>query len=133
MTQGACPCGRIDARGRPLAFAQCCGAYLPPAGAAAPDAEALMRSRYSAYVLGHEDYLLATWQASTRPGEVRLDAGTRWLGLQVRAYRLLDPTHAEVEFVARYRAGGRGHRLHECSRFVHETGRWYYVDGDTRE
>jgi SEC-C motif-containing protein len=92
-----------------------------------------MRSRYSAYVLGQEGYLLATWHPSTRPDEARFDPGTRWLGLEVRSHRLVDPTHAEVEFVARYRAGGRGHRLHERSRFVLEAGRWYYLDGDMRE
>jgi SEC-C motif-containing protein len=133
VTPRACPCGRTGDRGRPLDFAQCCGRYLPPSQAAAPDAQALMRSRYCAYVLGHEDYLLATWHPSTRPDEARFEPGTRWLGLQVRAHRQVDPAHAEVEFVARYRAGGRGHRLHECSRFVHEAGRWYYVDGDMRE
>ncbi len=54
-----CPCGR------PLAYAACCG--LLHAGSPAPDAESLMRSRFSAYVLGLEDYLLATWHTSTRP------------------------------------------------------------------
>lgn len=92
-----------------------------------------MRSRYSAFVLQREDYLLATWHASRRPSRVRFDAGVKWLGLEVRDHRVLDPDHAEVEFVARQREpGGRAVRLHERSRFVREDGRWFYVDGDHR-
>ena len=90
-----------------------------------------MRSRYSAYVLKLEDYLLATWHPVTRPSELDLAAdGTKWLGLEVRRYEMRDDSHATVEFVARYRIAGRGHRLHEVSRFVREDGRWYYRDGD---
>jgi SEC-C motif-containing protein len=128
----ACPCGRLDGRRKPLAFAQCCGRYLG-GGATAPDAPSLMRSRYTAYVLGDEDYLLATWHASTRPPEAKAEAGTKWLGLEVRDHRELDATHAQVEFIARYRpaaSSGQAVRLHERSRFVREDGRWYYVDGE---
>ncbi len=91
-----------------------------------------MRSRYSAYVLGLEPYLLATWHASTRPAALYLaeEAGTKWLGLEVKRQQAQDASHATVEFVARYRIAGRGHRLHETSRFVREDGRWFYVDGD---
>ena len=88
-----------------------------------------MRSRYSAFVLEDAAYLLATWHTSTRPARVEFEPGLRWLGLQVRAHRLLDADHAEVEFVARSRLGGRGQRLHERSRFVREDGCWCYVDG----
>lgn len=89
-----------------------------------------MRSRYSAFVLGRTDYLAATWHPSTRPADVAADAGTRWLGLEVREHRVIDADHAEVVFVARYRLAGRGVRIHERSRFVREDGRWHYVDGD---
>jgi SEC-C motif-containing protein len=89
-----------------------------------------MRSRYSAFVREQADYLLATWHPSTRPAELTFEPGTRWLGLQVRSYCQNDPTHAQVEFVARSRVAGRGQRLHERSRFVLEGDRWYYVDGD---
>jgi len=127
----ACPCGRLDARRRPLPFARCCGPYLADfAHTPAPDAEALMRSRYSAFVREDAPYLLATWHAAQRPPAIDFEPGTRWLGLEVRAHRLLDASHAEVEFVARSRHAGRAHRLHERSRFVCEDGRWYYVDGD---
>jgi SEC-C motif-containing protein len=100
------------------------------AGTPAPDAQALMRSRYSAFVLEDAGYLLATWHPSRRPPSVEFEPGIRWLGLQVRAHRVLDAQHAEVEFVARSRLAGRAHRLHERSRFLCEDGRWYYVDGD---
>lgn len=89
-----------------------------------------MRSRYSAYVLRLEDYLLATWHASTRPAALDLgaEAPAKWLGLEVRAHsESVDA--ATVEFVARCRVGGRAQRLHELSRFVREDGRWFYVDG----
>ena len=129
MPDALCPCGRTTAKGRPLAFADCCGRWLDQS---VPDAESLMRSRYSAFVREDAAYLLATWHPSTRPASLDFDAGTRWLGLQVRSRRVVDDTHAEVEFVARSRPAGSGPamRLHERSRFVREDGRWYYVDGD---
>ncbi|MCU0969550.1 MAG: SEC-C domain-containing protein [Rubrivivax sp.] len=123
-----CPCGL------PRAYADCCGRWHEgPERLQAPDAEALMRSRYSAYALGRLDYLLDTWHPSTRPSELPpLERGLRWLGLEVRRHASTDADHAIVEFVARSKLGGRAHRLHETSRFVREGGRWFYVDGETR-
>ena len=119
-----CPCGR------PLPLARCCGRYLAHfAGAPAPDAEALMRSRYTAFVLEDAAYLLATWHSSHRPAQVAFEPGVKWLGLEVRSHRLIDADLAEVEFVARSRLAGRATRLHESSRFVRENGRWFYLDG----
>ena len=89
-----------------------------------------MRSRYSAFVLDRPAYLLATWHASKRPAELSLEPGVKWLGLAVKAHRLIDADHAEVAFVARSRVAGRGQRLEERSRFVREGGCWFYVDGD---
>lgn len=88
-----------------------------------------MRSRYSAYVRGLGDYLLATWHASTRPAVLNLKAGppTKWLGLEIKAQAQGEDA-ATVEFIARCKVGGRAQRLHEISRFVREDGRWYYVD-----
>ena len=126
----ACPCGQCDARGQALPFTACCGRYLDHDDTPAPDAECLMRSRYTAFVQERADYLQATWHASTRPAALDFDAGAKWLGLAVRAHRAMGEDRAEVEFVARYRLGGRAVRLHERSRFVREGGRWYYVDGD---
>jgi SEC-C motif-containing protein len=93
-----------------------------------------MRSRYSAYVNRLEDYLLATWHASTRPAALNLAAGPqpKWLGLEVKAQTQTDDA-ASVEFVARYKVGGRAQRLHEISRFVHENGCWYYLDGEVEQ
>lgn len=88
-----------------------------------------MRSRYSAYVRNLHDYLLATWHESTRPPSLD-DSPTRWLGLEVKRHAQQDDTHATVEFVARFRADGRGHRLHEVSRFVRKGERWFYLDGE---
>jgi SEC-C motif-containing protein len=122
----ACPCqsGRR--------YAQCC-APLHRGDAIAASAEALMRSRYSAYVRADAAYLLATWHARTRPETLDFaDAtGTRWLGLAVKRHVPQDADHAVVEFVARYKVGGAAAvRLHEVSRFVREGGRWYYLDGE---
>jgi len=92
-----------------------------------------MRSRYTAYVLGLEDYLLATWHESTRPVSLDLAAQSprpTWLGLSVKRHETSTPESAIVEFVARLRmGGGSAERMHETSRFVREGGRWFYVDG----
>lgn len=123
MIAQPCPCGNDD-------YASCCGRYHD-GSAVATDAEALMRSRYSAYVLKLEAYLLATWHPGTRPTSLEL-AGDRgkWLGLQVKRHAQETEDRATVEFVARYKIGGRAQRLHEISRFVREQGHWLYLDGD---
>ena len=121
-----CPCGSA----RP--YAECCGRFhAGEQHLLAPDAERLMRSRYSAYVRGLTDYLLATWHPSTRPAALEPDPpGLKWLGLELRRHERQDEDHATVSFVARSKLGGRAHRLQETSRFVREGGRWFYVDGD---
>jgi SEC-C motif-containing protein len=124
-TAAPCPCGT------PKDYDNCCGAHH--AGRAAPTAEALMRSRYSAYALALEPYLQATWHASTRPPGPLTDAATRWLGLSIKRHEMTGADAAIVEFVARYKIAGRAHRLHEVSRFVRENGRWYYLDGEFSE
>ncbi|WP_049623865.1 YchJ family protein [Frateuria defendens] len=119
-----CPCGNRDG------YDRCCKPLHD--GHAAADAEALMRSRYSAYVLKREDYLLATWHASTRPTNLNLAAQRphpTWLGLSVKRH-VSAGDQALVEFVVRLRyGGGKAQRMHEISQFVREYGRWYYVDG----
>jgi len=136
-----CPCGGAAPNPRSGAkaprFAQCCGRFID-GGEAAPTALELMRSRYSAYVLGATDYLRATWAPSTCSADLDADTDApdapRWLGLQIKRFAAQDETHAEVEFVARYKVGGRAHRLHERSRFERgDDGRWRYVDGDVSE
>jgi SEC-C motif-containing protein len=120
-----CPCGSQ------LNYADCCGRYhAGPMHLQAPTAEALMRSRYSAFVLGLHDYLLASWHPSTRPAHLEADPpGLKWLGLQVRNHQQIDESHAQVEFVARSKLAGRAHRMHETSRFERLDGRWFYLDG----
>jgi SEC-C motif-containing protein len=95
----------------------------------APTAEALMRSRYSAYVLGLHDYLLDTWHPAKRPAGIEgQPPALRWLGLDLRRCMQDGPNHATVEFIARSKLGGRAHRLHETSRFERVDNRWFYVE-----
>ncbi len=124
-TPSRCPCGTG------LTYAACCGRYLEQAEIP-HHAEALMRSRYTAYTLDRDDYLLATWHHSTRPAALERTNGTqhKWLSLAVKRHEQPAADRAIVEFVARFKVGGRAHRLHEISRFVHENGRWFYIDGD---
>ena len=91
-----------------------------------------MRSRYCAYVRLDEAYLLATWHPTTRPLRLDLDQGprTQWLGLDIKRHVTTGEDSAIVEFVARFKIGGRAQRLHETSRFTRTEGRWYYVDGE---
>ncbi len=120
-----CPCGSAQD------LADCCGQWHAglAAGLFAPTPEALMRSRYSAYVLGLIDYLVATWHPSTAPGDLELQP-IKWLGLEVRHAQATGDAGV-VEFVARCKVNGRAERMHELSRFVREQGRWYYIDGHT--
>ncbi len=129
-SMAACPCGGAPDVGVGALFELCCGRYLGnDLATPAPTPEALMRSRYSAFVRAHEAYLLATWHTSTRPPIALSRDGTQWLGLQVKRTSS-EGEQGVVEFVARYKLQGRAHRLHEVSRFVREQGRWYYLDGE---
>lgn len=93
-----------------------------------------MRSRYSAFVMGNEPYLLATWHGSQRPKSIAFEPQQKWLGLKIVEAHSTSENTAEVEFIARFRiGGGSAARLHERSRFVKEDDRWLYVDGDLRE
>jgi SEC-C motif domain protein len=125
MSPQPCPCGL------PRGYANCCGRWhAGPLHLQASDAETLMRSRYSAYVLELADYLTATRHPSRRSTEpLHFEPGLRWLGLEVKRHTVIDADHAQVAFVARSKLGGRAHRLVETSRFVREAGRWYYLDG----
>jgi SEC-C motif-containing protein len=90
-----------------------------------------MRSRYCAYVLSNESYLLATWHPNTRPDSIPFSKDQKWLGLSVIDASVTGEHSAEVEFIARSRVSNAAAlRLHERSRFVREDGRWLYVDGD---
>ncbi len=95
-------------------------------------AEALMRSRYTAYVMANEGYLLDSWHKSTRPSGLDLSEPVEWLGLQVKQVEKGRAGDREgwVEFIARYQSAGRPGAIHERSRFVYEQGQWFYVDGE---
>jgi SEC-C motif-containing protein len=111
----------------------CCGPIIDGAHAA-ETAEALMRSRYTAHVLDRRDYLRASWHPRTRPAHADTAADamapTRWLGLRILATEAGTAGDAAgtVEFIARYKVGGRAFRLHEISRFERDGGRWLYVE-----
>jgi len=123
----SCPCGSGSH------LEQCCGRYH--AGTPAPSAETLMRSRYSAYVLGLVDYLLATTLPAQQAGLDRAAIGawsaqSTWLGLEVEGSELLggQPEHAFVTFIARWHDGSGEHAHRERSAFVQQQGRWYFID-----
>lgn len=119
-----CPCGW----GEPLGT--CCGRYLsgPGGGAEAPTAEALMRSRYTAFAVGDVAHLLRSWHPRTRPDALELDAGVEWRRLVVLGVEAGSPfdDHGTVEFDAHYRQAGRRGVQHEESAFVRHEGRWVY-------
>ena len=124
MTTRSCPCGL------PQAYDQCCGRYHYGA-AAAPTAEALMRSRYSAFVKGNAPYLLRTWHPRTRPARLDLDPGMRWTGLEILGTQ--DGSAFHHTGIVEFRASYRGGALRERSRFQRVDGAWTYVDGDFPE
>ena len=123
-TDSICPCGSKRS------YAACCEPLHD--GVPAASAEALMRSRYSAFARGRDDYILRSWHASTRPPSLAPDHGAQpnWIGLRVIRHDSVDSDHAIVEFVARHKINGRAFALHEISRFVRENGDWFYVDGE---
>ncbi|MFD7567746.1 YchJ family protein [Streptomyces tendae] len=121
MPAPSCPCGRSEP------YEKCCGRFHAGT-AAAPTAEALMRSRYCAFVQGDAGYLLRTWHPRTQPARLDLDPGMRWTGLEI-----LDTTDGSAFHATgtvTFRASYRGGSLHECSRFERVDGAWVYVDGE---
>ncbi len=122
-----CPCGTSEV------YDRCCG--LLHAGAPPRNALELMRSRYTAHVRRNSEYLLTTWHPTTRPPTLDLSdrpgLRTHWLGLQIISHRILDPQRQEVSFIARVKVGGGpAQRIAERSRFLFDTGAWFYVDGE---
>lgn len=111
-----CPCGSGNT------FADCCQPVIDSDTAAS--AEALMRSRYSAYVLGYWNYIHLSWHPDTRPARVS-PTDTDWLGLTI-----VKATASTVEFIAGFREHGKIMALHETSRFEQEGSHWRYIDGD---
>jgi len=121
-----CPCGsKTEA-------AVCCLAFIN-GEQVAKTAELLMRSRYTAYALGNEEYILKTWHSSQRPSSIGLGASIEWLGLKVLQSAHNKDNEAFVEFIALFRDAGEIAQMHERSRFVREEGMWFYVDGEQIE
>lgn len=121
-----CPCGNEKP------FEQCCGPYLS-GEKLPPTAEALMRSRYSAYTRFDDDYLLNTWYPDTRPSDPHpsKDDGSIWTGLDILRTEagLEGDKEGVVEFIASFDMQGTPASLHETSQFSHDGERWFYVDG----
>ncbi|QYX81210.1 hypothetical protein K1J60_35875 [Streptomyces akebiae] len=119
-----CPCGL------PQTYEDCCGRYHS-GSAAAPTAEALMRSRYSAFVVRDEAYLLRSWHPRTRPADIAFDTTMRWTGLEILESR--DGSAFHTTGTVTFRASYRGGSMHERSRFERVDGAWVYVDGEFPE
>ena len=120
----ACPCGSGDN------LDACCGQFHR--GMVAPTAQALMRSRYSAYALGNWDYLLKTWHPDFRPVAVSLDPDQVWTRLRILGAELGGPEDhvGTVHFRAHYRLGTERGVQEENSNFVRLDQRWLYTDGE---
>ena len=122
----ACPCQASSKT--PALFSDCCQQYIN--GSAFPaTAEQLMRSRYSAYVIEDEAYLLSSWHISTRPDHIDFDTHSKWLGLKIisSSKGLIDDKEGWVKFVARFKVAGKAQRLAEHSYFTRVSSHWQYL------
>jgi len=125
-----CPCGQK------LDFSACCGPYLSGA-ASPPTAAALMRSRYTAYLDGAVDYLIATTAPEARAHIDREDLRAYCSTLRGVSLKIIETTlggprddTGHVTFEATLKSGNKKFTQRERSRFIREQGRWVYVDGD---
>jgi len=124
-SQIPCPCGGGN-------YQQCCQPIHN--GDSAPTAEALMRSRYSAFTLGLDDYIKKSWHQSTCPDNTNFtDDSHQWLGLTIiNTVKGQQGDHeGQVHFIARYKINGKAHRIDENSKFIYEQGHWYYLQATT--
>ncbi len=120
-----CPCGSG------AVYAQCCGRYH--SGAAHPEtAEQLMRSRFTAFALRDEAYLLATWTGAKRPRHIDFSkVNVVWTRLEIVSTKKggVKDTKGQIQFKAYYEQKGAEYAMNELSRFRKVHGRWYYLDG----
>ena len=123
-----CPSGS-ERRGQ-----ECCLPVIEGSSRAGT-AEALMRSRYTAYALKNSDYLLRSWHPDYRPASISFVSNQKWLGLKIKSVQDggLDSDKGTVEFIARFKVSGRAERLHEVSRFEKQDDHWLYCDGELLE
>ena len=123
-----CPCGSA------LEYSLCCQRYLS-GKQVAPDPSHLMRSRYTAFVIKNADYLIKTWHPSCHAADFRQEieagfANTVWLGLTVfEAAPGRDANEGYVSVVARFSEQNKPGAIIERSRFLKDSGQWYYIDG----
>ena len=127
--ESPCPCrtGTKDV----ISFGECCHPYL--CGETLPTtAEALMRSRYSAYAIGDLEYIKRTWHPDTLPVDLRLVPDQVWIDLKITRIEAGDAADSTgiVEFIAKSKRNGRARRMHEISAFSKLNNRWFYVRGD---
>ncbi|MDY6812031.1 hypothetical protein GIY30_07545 [Gordonia sp. HNM0687] len=117
-----------------LTFGECCGPVLG-GRRRAPTAEALMRSRFTAFAVGDREYILDSWHPRTRPRRLAVDDAAQWYRLDVESSTGGTPfdTTGEVTFTARYRENGERKALRQRSRFERRDGRWVYVDGSAAD
>ncbi|MDP2792050.1 MAG: YchJ family protein [Rectinemataceae bacterium] len=123
-----CPCGT----GR--TYEECCGRYIAGPDTA-PTAEALMRSRYTAYVKSKVDYIVST---CTETEGIDLDSTRKWsekstwLGLKIHktAKGGAGDTTGEVEFSATYVLDGLREEHREIAKFEKKDGKWLYSEGE---
>lgn len=117
-----CPCcsGKM--------YKDCCEPFLEKMSLPST-AEELMRSRYTAYTLKDEDYLLRTWAEETQPRIVEFERAIHWIGLKVLETNKLEDDSYTVRFIAKYKLNGKAFRLEENSLFNRVQSRWYYIKG----
>lgn len=122
-----CPCGRDKA------YENCCGAIHSNRNIA-ETAEDLMRSRYTAFVLGNGNYLMDSHHSSTRPISEKMEIenwakSVKWLKLEIlnTSNGKEDNDEGNVEFKAHFKEGFRKKVIHENSKFIHEYGKWVYL------
>lgn len=126
MAEMRCPCRK---KTETTAYAACCAPFHD-GSAIAPTAEAVMRSRYAAFVLNKTDYILATWHPSGRPPFVTVVTDETWLSLKIHD-TTTNGDAATVTFTARSLIKGQSRMMHEMSSFVRENGRWFYLRDDS--
>jgi len=127
-----CPCQSADKS--LILFSNCCQNFIH--GTDTPKtAEQLMRSRYTAFVLEDETYLLSSWHTTTKPNTIEFDMETKWLGLKIVSTKMGQETDQNgwVNFIARYKISGKAHRLEEHSYFTRESGYWRYVSAENND
>ena len=123
LAEQPCPCGSG------LTYGKCCEPLHEGEPAASP--EALMRSRYTAYALRLDGFVLASWDKKTRPEELFVDGEPRpkWFSLKVESTRV-EGDKGYVTVLAKARTAMGVITIHEASRFRRDGETWVYVDGD---